>query len=149
MEKDKANLGKPEIKIAGLQIWIHGRQFPDLDDYWDGNWLNVTAHCESNHAGVWVSGNLIHLSEIDHLKTSATKLYKELKGKAALPCLEPELSVEFKACGLGKIDMIVNITPDPRYQKHKFLFEIDQSYLPALISSCNTILKAYQIKGKP
>ena len=149
MKKYKGNLGKPEIKLAGLQIWINGRQFPDEDDYWDGNWLNVTAHCKSNNAGVWVRGNLIHLSEIDYLKTSTEKLYKDLKGKAALPCIEPELSMELEAQSLGKIEMVVEITPDHRYQKHQFLFEIDQSYLPPLISSCKTILKEYQIKGKP
>ena len=36
------HLGEPDIKLAGLQIWVHGRQFPDSDDYWDGNWLYVT-----------------------------------------------------------------------------------------------------------
>jgi len=40
-----AKLGMPDLKLEGLQIWIHGRQFPDAADYWDGNWLRVTAHC--------------------------------------------------------------------------------------------------------
>jgi hypothetical protein len=31
------NLGPPAIQLAGLSIWVHGRQFPDLHDYWDGN----------------------------------------------------------------------------------------------------------------
>jgi len=29
MNKLPENLGKPDIKIAGLEIWIHGNQFPD------------------------------------------------------------------------------------------------------------------------
>jgi hypothetical protein len=25
-----AQLGTPDLKLEGLQVWIHGRQFPDL-----------------------------------------------------------------------------------------------------------------------
>lgn len=52
-EKHADNLGQPDIKLNGLQIWIHGRQYPNEEDYWDGNWLNVTAHCGSQGAEVW------------------------------------------------------------------------------------------------
>jgi hypothetical protein len=149
MSKFPENLGKPDIKIAGLEIWIHGNQFPSSVDYWDGNWLDITAKCTSEGASVWVSGNIIHLPDIEHLKSSCENLYESLKGKAELPCIEPELSVEFKADTLGQITMIVNITPDHLNQDHKFTFGIDQSYLPSLISSCKRILNKYPIKGKP
>jgi hypothetical protein len=42
IQKYAEQLGAPDIKIHGLQTWIHGRQFPNEDDYWDGNWLRVT-----------------------------------------------------------------------------------------------------------
>jgi hypothetical protein len=149
MSKFPENLGKPDIKIAGLEIWIHGNQYPASIDYWDGNWLDITAKCTSEGAVVWVSGNIIHLPDIEHLKSSCEHLYKNLKGKAELPCIEPNLSVEFRADTLGQISMIVNITPDHLNQDHKFNFEIDQSYLPNLISSCKRILSKYPIKGNP
>jgi hypothetical protein len=59
-----ALLGLPGIALAGLQIWVQGRQFPDAQDYWDGNWLDVTVHCGGEGASVWVSGSIIHLSEL-------------------------------------------------------------------------------------
>jgi len=149
MKEWKENLGNPDIKLAGLQIWIHGRQFPGAEDYWDGNWINVTVHCGANDASVWVNGNVIHLPEIEQLMTGAKTLYKELKGKAELPCMEPELSVVLEAKSLGQIEMVVNITPDNLLQSHRFTFEIDQSHLPKLIADCDTILKKYPIKGKP
>ena len=31
--------GEPDLKIAGLSIWAISREFPQSDDYWDGNWL--------------------------------------------------------------------------------------------------------------
>ena len=142
-------LQNPDFCIGGLEVWIYGRQFPESDDYWDGNWLDITAKCTSEGAIVWVSGNIIHLPEIEHLKTSCERLYQSLKGKAELPCIEPNLSVEFEANTLGQISMIVNITPDHLNQNHKFTFEIDQSYLPHIISSCKRILNKYRIKGEP
>ncbi len=149
MKDDAEKLGKPDLEVSGLQIWIHGRQFPDAEDYWDGNWLNVTAHCGASSASVWSTGNIIHLPEIAHLRTGVESLYKELKGKAELPCMEPELSLTLEAKSGGQIEMVVNITPDHLHQTHRFIFEIDQTYLPKLISECGAILRKYSIKGEP
>lgn len=148
MIDDLEKLGKPDLQLSGLQIWIHGRQFPDSVDYWDGNWINVTAHCGANGASVWVNGNIIHLSEIRHLMTGIETMYKELKGKAELPCIEPDLSFALESKGLGQIKMVAHITPDNLSQSHEFIFEIDQSYLLKLIADCKSILGKYPIKGK-
>jgi hypothetical protein len=148
MNEFPKNLGEPDIELSGLEIWVHGRQFPDSSDYWDGNWINITAKCTSKNACVWVSGNIMHLPDLKHFMTTSEKLYKNLKGEAKLPCIEPELSVVLKASSLGQIIMTVDITPDHLNQEHKFEFEIDQSYLPGLISSCKKVLKRYRIKGE-
>ena len=141
------NLGKPDIALSGLQIWVHNRQFPDLVDYWDANWINVNVHCGGQGASVWVNGNIIHLSEIFGFLQGAEQLFKELNGKAELHCMEPYLLVELEAKKHGQIEMTVNITPDNLSQKHEFLFNIDQSYLPNLILECKEVLEKYPIKG--
>ena len=128
-----ARLGPPDITLAGLQIWVHGRQFPDAHDYWDGNWLRVTAHCGGNGASVFVSGPFIHLGEIDRWLTAIQTLQQDLKGEAKLDCMETELSVDLKFTSLGHIDMEVQITPDQFTQRHWFRFGIDQTYLAPLI----------------
>ena len=48
--------GEPTFQIGPLRIWVHGRQFPDAIDAWDGNWLNVTAHYVAQGASVVVAG---------------------------------------------------------------------------------------------
>jgi hypothetical protein len=53
------SLGPPALQVVGFQLWIHGRQFPDAQDCWDGNWLRVTAHCGANGATVWASGAIV------------------------------------------------------------------------------------------
>jgi hypothetical protein len=149
MNINNKELGEPDIHLAELTIWIHGRQFPDATDYWDANWLNVTVHCGGKASTVMISGNLIHLSEITQLLSGIKKLHKNLKGKAEMQCTEPNLSVELEAEKLGHIKMTVNITPDYLYEKHTYLFEIDQSYLTKFISECESVLEEYPILGKP
>ena len=140
------NLEKPDIKISGLEIWVHRRQFPDCNDYWDGNWINITAKCEAKNSCVWVSGSIIHLPELKNLLETTEKLYQTLKGKAELSCMEPELSMRIDANNLGRMEMTVNITPDHLMQSHEYIFEIDQSYLPTLISECKKVLQLFEIK---
>jgi len=57
-------LGEPDLRVEGLQLWIHERQFPDSKDYCDGNWLIVTARCCASQADVSVNGPILHLSEL-------------------------------------------------------------------------------------
>jgi hypothetical protein len=143
----KDNFGEPSIEIVGLQIWIHGKQFADSEDYWDGNWLNVTAHCGAENAEVWVSGSILHLSELKSWLEDLESVNANLSGEASLDCMEPELNVEMKIQPLGHILMKVEITPDNLTQFHSFEFETDQSYLPVLIKNLKKVLEKYPVKG--
>jgi hypothetical protein len=148
IEKFAENLSAPDIKLDGLQIWIHGRQFPQAVDYWDGNWLNVTAHCGAHGADVWTSGPIIHLPDIARWLASCEEMNRTLSGEAKLFSLEPELVVELNMDSPGQILMSVEITPDHTRQEHNFQFEIDQSYLGSLIESCRKVLAEYPIRGQ-
>jgi hypothetical protein len=147
MTADSEEQRPADIKLAGLEIWVHGRQFPDTEDYWDGNWINITAHCGASGASVWVNGSIVHLREIAHLLTGVEALYSSLEGVAELPCMEPELSFLLEGTGSGHINMTVKISPDNLAHEHKFIFEIDQSHLPELIKECKGVLRRYPIKG--
>jgi hypothetical protein len=78
MNEFPENLGEPDIKISGLEIWIHENQFPASQDYWDGNWMDITAKCTAKKASVWVSGNILHLPDLKHLMSESEKLYETL-----------------------------------------------------------------------
>ena len=147
-ERTTERLGPPDVKLAGLQIWVHGRQFPDHQDYWDGNWLNVTVHCGGAGASVWASGPIIHLGELHGWQLRATKLYERLAGEAVLETVEPNLSVSLKSQGSGHLRMEVSITPDHMTQSHQFRFDIDQSYLPPLLNQCRQVLQMYPVRGQ-
>jgi hypothetical protein len=100
------------------------------DDYWDGNWLQVTVHCAAPGARVWVTGPILHVPEVAHFLRGIEALHASLQGEATLPCMEPELAVTLTAERLGHITMVVAITPDHLAQAHRFTFHLDQSYLP-------------------
>jgi len=145
--EDLARFGEPSLRIGGLRIWVHGRQFPESGDYWDGNWLMVTAFYRS--AGSWVcaSGPIIHGPELAHLLAEAERLYSSLTGTATLPCMEPNLRVEMKGNGRGQVEVEVAITPDQLTETHRYHEEIDQTYLPPVLEACRAILSKYPIKG--
>lgn len=137
----------PDIQIEGFRLWVTGRQFPHLEDYWDANWLTVVAECSALGARVQASGSFIHLSEIEHFLGGLQRVYKELEGEAALPCMEPELRISLIAKTRGQIELNVHLTPDHINQSHHFIFEIDQSYLGNAIAQCSRLLREYPIKG--
>lgn len=148
VETEIENLGVPDIKLGGLQIWIHSRHYPDHQDFWDGNWLNATFHCEAQGASVWVSGDILRNAEIADWLVALENLNETLSGEANLEMLEPYVNVKIAAEIYGRISVKVDITPEHTSQQHFFEFWLDQSYLNDLILSCRKILKEFPIRGK-
>lgn len=140
-------LGKPHLHLAGFKLWVHGYEYRDATDYWDGNWLNATAICSENGATVLVRGAFIRTDEIHHWQLAVEKLNAEMDGEAQLACMDPEIGVTLKAQSLGAIEMEVHITPDHLTQEHRFTFAIDQSYLQSLLSQCVRLLSEFPIRG--
>ena len=143
-----SNLGEPDIRLAGLRIWIHNRQFPDAQDYWDGNWINAIAEFTATGAIVKVEAPFIHLGDLSYWLETLTALQSSLKGEANYEPMEPELKIGMAADALGHIIVNLEITPDIISQKHWFEFDIDQSYLSPLVSDLESVLKKFPLRGK-
>lgn len=140
------SLGEPDLQIAGLRLWVHGRQFPQSQDCWDGNWLIVTAHCSYPQSSVCVHGSFIHLGEIYGLLQETEALFQTLNGQAELRCMEPNLSVELHAQTGGHIRVKIAITPDQISESHSCTDGFDQTYLPPIIEGCKEILAKFPLK---
>jgi hypothetical protein len=139
--------GEPDLDLAGLKLWIHGYQYQNADDFWDGNWLTATAICSENGATVRVQGHFIRTDEIAEWGRSVEKLSVDLRGEAILESMEHAIELTLKVLSLGAIEMKVQITPDLSTQEHKFTFSIDQSYLGQFSSQCARLLLAFPIRG--
>jgi hypothetical protein len=146
-EKAIESLGTPSLEMAGFQLWIHSRQFPESNDHWDGNWLNVSAHCGAAGASIWACGSIITTMDIEGFSTACERLHERMADGATIDPAEPNLHVSLRATdGLGHIKMLVQITQDHMSQKHELSFEIDQSYLPEIVSQCHTILEKFPVR---
>ena len=64
------DLGRPDLKVAGFQLWVHGRELPETEDHDDANWLRVTAHCGASGASVWAQGAILQKYPIRGLQES-------------------------------------------------------------------------------
>lgn len=142
------DLGKPGLTVAGFQLWVHGRQYPDSQEYYDANWLRVTAYTGAAGASVRVSGAILMVTDLVQWAQECDALATGNIQEASLEPLEPELRVRIRqADRLGHLTMRVDITPDHLTQTHSFEFGIDQTYLPAIVSSCRAIIRAYPVRG--
>lgn len=139
-------LGEPDLQIAGLRLWVHGRQFPQSQDYWDGNWLIVTALCSYPESSVRVHGSIVHLGEVYGLLHETETLYQSLEGRAELRCIEPTLGVELSAQTCGHIQVKISITPDHINESHSYTDGFDQTYLPPIITGCKAILSKFPLR---
>ncbi len=138
--------GEPSLVLGKLKLWVHQRQFPNADDYWDGNWLSVTAQYHRHQSSVVVNGPILHLGELWGLYQGCTRMHTALKGQAALECIEPNLSLQLSAGPTGRIQVETKITPDQLTETHAYTDEIDLSYLPAIIAALEAIFNDYPIK---
>ena len=125
---------EPDLQLAGLSIWAVSREFPHSADYWDGNWLNIRARVEAVGAKVKIAGPWVRTDELAQFAEQLGGLYRDLKGTAELECMEPMLRAKVTCGARGDIEVIVEITPNHVTQSHRFIFEVDQSYLATTLA---------------
>lgn len=141
-------LGPPSFRFEIFQLWVHGRQFPDAQDRWDANWLNVSAHCGHAGASVWATGAIVDTIGLLRFREELERLHQTLSGEAVLKSHEPNLEVRVSVADrAGHLLVRVEITPDHLGQGHWFEFDVDQSYLPATVAQLKSILVAFPLKG--
>ena len=136
---------EPDLCFCGFSLWIDSRQFLNASDYWDGNWLMVRAEMNADKARVRCDGPILMTSDVFGFRDQLVSMADTLTGQAALNGLEPELNIVLKMQKLGRIEGVIEITPDHLNQDHRFIVEADQSYLPALILSCDAILERFPV----
>jgi hypothetical protein len=141
--------GEPDLKLAGLSLWALRRQFFGANDYWDGNWLNIRAYVEAQGACVEIDGPWLRTDEVSMFAEQLAALYRDVKGTAELACMEPALRAKIVCGTLGHLTVTIDITPDHMTQSHRFVFSIDQTYIPHALSACKRLLERYPVIGSP
>ncbi len=88
-------------------------------------------------------------SDVERFRNELAVASNALAGQATLASLEPELTVKLKVQRLGQVAGEVEITPEHLTQFHCFTLDLDQSYLPAIITSCDLLLERFPVVGTP
>ena len=145
---DPDSLGPPQLKIAGLELWVHDRRSPKAQDYWEGNWLVVTARCAATGANVWTTGPMLRVPDLVRWADALDRLYARSgpEGVATLTSDEPNLTAVIRSTDRGQLQLVVDITPDPLTQEHRVRFAVERSALPDLVRQCRAIVKAYPVR---
>ena len=129
---DSEEVGPAAVTLPGLQLWVQGREFPDSQDEWDGNWLRIRLRCSNAGATVEVAGPLV----------DTVSFHRRMEGEAVLESVEPNIRVVVQAVDrVGHIQIAVHLTPDHLQQKHWFQLAADQTYLPPLIAQVDAVLR--------
>ena len=141
-------LGPPSFRLKACQFWVYGRQFPEAQDRWDGNWLKVAVHCGEAGASAWATGAILDTIGLLCFRDELERMHRTLTGEAVLESHEPNVVVRVTvADDAGHLRVRVEITPDHLTQGHWFEFEIDQSYLPAAVAQLESVLVEFPVRG--
>ena len=138
---------EPDLHFCGLSLWIDSREFPNTNDYWDGNWLMIRAIMKDVGSYVECGGPILRTDELEQFRNELAVVHAALSGKAVLKSMEPGVVVSIEMVTQGHADVVIEITPDHLNQEHRFMTASDQSYLPGLIAACDAILSKFPVVG--
>lgn len=142
-------MSQPDLQFSGLSVWVRKREFPDATDYWDSNWLVVRIIMQSAQASVATEGAILMTTDFVAFRNQLVAMNEAVAGEAFLSGLEPNIKVTLSADTLGHISGQIEITPDHLTEFHRFEIGMDQTYLPALIASCDAILERFPVVNLP
>jgi hypothetical protein len=138
---------KPDIAFEGLSIWVLGRTFPDVTDYWDGNMLTIRLRMKTAGSCVDVIERGVHLSDISRFVSDLTTMNNTLRGTAKLNPLEPSFKLELGGDDKGHINATIDLTPDHVTENHEFIIFMDQTYLGSILSGFRSVLGRYPLRS--
>ena len=138
----------PSLNVGDPRLWVLRRQFPDSQDSWDGNWLNVVAVYSGIGSRVEVSGPFLDTVSFVAFRSRLEAMASSLTGSAELSSVEPELRLMLSyADTLGHVEGWLELTSDHLREEHRFKIELDQTHLPELIRQLRAIETEFPTRG--
>jgi hypothetical protein len=140
---------KADFTLGDFSLWVEGWQFATATNPDDADWLQVRARHKTAGSTVSVAGPLIQASDLSRFLSDLVRLHESMSGEAVLQSAEPEIRIILHSRPRGKIEMVVNITPDQLAEEHLLRSEIGQSHLPQAISELKRVLKTFARRRIP
>ena len=135
------------IEIAQLQIEVHGYQFPNADDYYDANWLNVSIRYAGANSKIWLEEPCLLTVELSAFRDQLRQLSDLSVEGAVLRPLEPYIELEVARAGsLGGLSAKVRLKPDLIDEVHELQMGLDLSYLPGIVAQFDRVLSQFPVR---
>lgn len=100
-------------------------------------------------SSVTTQGAILMTTDFQRFRDQLAAMYATLAGEASLSGYEPNLRLVLTAHPGGAVSGEIEITADHLAESHRFEIGIDQSYLPAIVASCDGILERFPLIGNP
>ena len=132
-----------------LAITILGRSIPQPTNIWDANWLDVSLVLRTAYNSGEFQRHIkatILPRELISFRNQLAALHQSLRGSATFSTLEGWLEMKCVGDGRGHIDIACQVRNEPGIgDTLNFQIHIDQTYLPAILSSLDDVLAVYPV----
>jgi len=138
-----------------IAIRVLRRNYPQANDYWDGNWLDAEIEVEVKPWRARYNANL-RTDEFAGFRRELEGMHAMDRRDARFSPMEPWLDLDLHLDTLGHIDMRGNIGPEgfgKVFGQARLVFEIqefmDQTFLPPIIEQLRATEREFPIVGRP
>lgn len=134
---------------GNIVVDIKRRNYPDSDDYWDGNWLNanITVTVPGYHASF---NSDLRAEEIRSFLNDLTHMNQSLNGHAKFHSMEEMIQFDGQINKVGQIEWKGRTTyPAGTGTTLSFNLFSDQSFLTDLICELEAVVNEFPMEGNP
>lgn len=144
-----------EVRFGGdhldfLALSVRGRAYRQRHDYWDGNWLLVTATIHVGKFSGEIPG-MLRAEELENFTHALQTFHQSLKGKISFETAEEWLHFHIEADPLGKIEISGTLSDEITYPYNslKFIITTHQRFLTEPLKQLQTVTQLFPVVGKP
>jgi hypothetical protein len=144
-----------EIRFGGEQvefllITVRGRAYRQSQDYWDGNWLLVTAAVRAGKFTGEIPG-MLRAEELQQFSDDLRSFRQSLTGSVVFDTMEGWLNLRIEPSKTGRIAIEGEIQDDVSapFNNLEFNLEMDQTFLLTPLQQLEQVVKAFPVVGKP
>lgn len=125
------------------------REFPDVADYWDGNWVYARIVVAAGGFRGEFEAQL-RTEEFVSFRDELRPLHEKLVGRAKFETTEGWLSIDIEGDGKGHFhaDCVAVDLPGTG-NRLTFVVDFDQTDLPEILQGLDAVTRAFPVVGSP
>lgn len=133
-----------------LALLVRGRAYRQQRDYWDGNWLLVTATIHVGKFAGEVPG-MLRAEELATFTQTLQAFQQSLKGMIRFETAEEWLHFHIEADPHGRLELSGTLSDDVSYPYNSLKFTIPtaQSFLAAPLQQLQMVTQAFPTISRP